>query len=69
MAPPGGLFGLQPRGDNNSESLDRSSPHATRKDSQFGKHTNQYHPPQGYGYPPIENSEVSTLLFTDIVLS
>ena len=51
MAPPGGLSGLQQCGDDNSESPDSSSPHATRNDSQFGKHTIQYHPPQGYGYP------------------
>jgi len=52
MAPPGGLFGSEQHGDANSESLDTSSRHATRKDSQLGKHSSQYHPPQGYGYPP-----------------
>jgi len=54
MAPPGGLFALQQRGDENSESPDKSSRHATRNDSQFGKHTNQCHPPQGYGYCPSQ---------------
>jgi len=54
MALLGVPFGSQQRGDENSESLDKSSQHATRKDSQFGKHTNQYHLPQGYGYPPSE---------------
>jgi len=54
MAPPGGLFGLQQCGDDNSESQDKSSRHATRTDSQFGKHTNQYHLPQGYCYPPSQ---------------
>jgi len=52
MIPPDGLFGSQQRGDDNSESPDKSSQHATCKDSQFGIHTNQYHPQQGYGYPP-----------------
>jgi len=55
MAPPGGQFGSQQRGDDNSESPDKSTPHATRKDSQFGNHTNQY-PPQGYGYPPSQQT-------------
>jgi len=54
MVAPGGLFGSQQRGNNNLESPDKSSRHATRKDSQFGKHTNQHHPPQGYGYPPSQ---------------
>jgi len=54
IAPPCGLFGLQQRGDGNSELPDKSSRHAIRKDSQFGKDTNQYHPPQGYGYPPSQ---------------
>jgi hypothetical protein len=54
MTPPGCLFGLQQRSDNNSKSPDKSSQHATHKDSQFGIHTNQYHPPQGYGYPPSQ---------------
>ena len=52
MAPPGGLFSSQQRGDDNAESPDKSSRHATREYSQFGKYTNQYHPPQGYGFPP-----------------
>jgi len=51
MAQPGGLFGLQQCGDDNSESPDESSRHAIRKDSQFGIYNNQCHPPQGYGYP------------------
>jgi hypothetical protein len=51
MAPPGCLFGLQQCCDNNSESPDKSSQPATRKDSQVGIHTKQYHRPQGYGYP------------------
>jgi len=54
MAPPGGLFGSQQCGDDNSESPDQSSRHANRKDSQFGIHTNQYHPPQWYSYPPSQ---------------
>jgi len=55
MAPPGGEFGLQQHRDIKSESPDERSRHATRKDIQFGKHTNQYHlPPQGYGYPPSQ---------------
>jgi len=54
MGPPGSLFGSQQRGDDSSKSPHKSSRHATRKDSQFGIHTNQYHPPQGYGYPPSQ---------------
>jgi len=54
MATPGGLFGSQQRGDDYSESLDICSQHATRKDSQFGQHTNQYHPLQGNCYPPSQ---------------
>jgi len=54
MAPPGGLFGSQQQCDDNSESPDESSRHATRKDSQFGKQTNQYYPQQGYGYRPSQ---------------
>jgi hypothetical protein len=49
MAPPGGLFVSEQRGDDNSESPDKSLRPATRKNSQFGKHINQYHLPQGYG--------------------
>ena len=51
-SPPGGLFGPQQRWDNVSESSDNSLRTATGKHSQLGQHTNQYHPPQGYGYPP-----------------
>ena len=63
MAPPGGLFGLQQRGDDNSEPPDKSSPHATCKDSQSGKHTDQYHPLQGYGYPPSQQPFPGALQF------
>jgi len=54
MAPPGGLFASEQRCDDNSESPDESSRHATRIDSQFGILTNQYHPPHGYCYPPAQ---------------
>jgi len=54
MARPGDILPSQRHGDDNSESPDKSSQHATRSDSQFGKHANQYHPPQGYSYPPSE---------------
>jgi len=54
MAPLGCLFGLKQCSDDNSESPDKSSRHATCKDIQFGIHTNQYYPPQGYGYPPSQ---------------
>jgi len=56
MAPPGGLLGSHRRGDDISESPDKSSRHATPKHSQFGIHLNQYHPPQGYGYLPSQQS-------------
>jgi hypothetical protein len=52
VAPPGGQCASQQCGDDNSESPDISSRHASRKDSQFGKHTKQYHLPHGYSYPP-----------------
>jgi len=63
MAPHGGLFGAQQRGDDNSESPDECSHHVTRKDSQFGIHTNQYHLLQGYGYPPSQQPFPGALQF------
>jgi len=54
MAPPGGLRGWEQRGDDNSESPDKSPQYASRKDSQFGKYTNQYHPLKGYSYHPSQ---------------
>jgi len=54
MAPQGGLFGWQQRRDDNSGSSDNGSRTATGKDSQFGKHAEQYHPLHGYGYPPSQ---------------
>jgi len=47
---PGGLFGTQPRCEDNSESSENRSRTATGKDSRFGTQTNQYQPPHGYGY-------------------
>jgi len=49
-----GLFGSQPCHDNNSGSCDNSSGSAGLKASRSGKHTNQYHLPHGYGYPPSQ---------------
>jgi len=63
MAPPGGEFGSQQRGDDNSESPDKSSRHATRMDNHFGNHTNHYHPPQGYRYPPSQQPFAGAPLF------
>jgi len=54
MGCPGGLFGMQQRCEGNSESSENSSRTATGKDSPFGKQTNQYQPPHGYGYPPSQ---------------
>jgi len=54
MAHPGGLFGTQQLLQDNSESSENSSPTATGKDSPFGKQTNQYQPPHGYGYLPSQ---------------
>jgi len=54
MAPPGGQFGSQQHNDNNSESSDDGSQTTTGKDSRTRKHTNQYQPPHGYGYPPSQ---------------
>ena len=55
-SPPGSLFGSQQPRHDNADSPDNRSRHATHKDSQFGKHTNQYHLPQGYSYPPSQQS-------------
>jgi hypothetical protein len=63
MAPPGDLFDLQQCGDDNSESPDKSSRHATRKDGQFGIYSNQYHLLQGYGYPPSQQPFPCTTQF------
>jgi len=54
MAPPGGLFGLQQRRDDNSGSSDNGSRTTTGKDSRSRKHANQYQLPHGYGYPPSQ---------------
>jgi len=54
MARPGGLVSRQQRREDNSESLENSSRTATGKDSPFGKQTNQYQPPHGYGCPPSQ---------------
>jgi len=62
IAPPGVLFCSQQHDDDNSESPDKSSRHAIRKDSQFGNHTNQY-PPQGYVYPPSQRPFPGALQF------
>jgi len=51
MASPGGLFGMQQPLEVNAQSPENSSRNATDKDSRFGKQTNQYHLPHGYGYP------------------
>jgi len=51
MARPDGLFSTQQRCEDNSDTLENSSRTATGKDSPFGKQTNQYQPPHGYGYP------------------
>jgi len=50
MAPQDGSCGSQQGHDDNSGFLDNGSRTAIGKDSQFGKHPGQYHPPQGYGY-------------------
>jgi len=52
MTPLGGLFGTQHTLEVNSESSDNCSRTATGEDRHCGKPTNQYHLPQGYGYPP-----------------
>ena len=50
----GALFSTQQRHEDNSESLENSSWTPTGKDSWFGKQTNQYQPPRGYGHPPSQ---------------
>jgi len=52
MMPWGSLFGLYQSSDEDLVSLDNISWTTTSKVSPFRKHTNQYHLPQGYGYPP-----------------
>ena len=54
MALPGGIFRTQQQCQVNSESLENSSQTATGTDSWFGKQPNQYQPPHGYGYPPLQ---------------
>ena len=63
MAPPGGLFGMQQRREDNSESSANSTRTATGKDSQLGKQTNQYHLSHGYGYLPSQQPIPDTLHF------
>jgi len=55
VAPQGSLFGSHQRRDHISGSPDNGSRTAIGKDSHFGKHTDQYHPLQGYGYPPSQH--------------
>jgi len=52
VARPGSLITSQQQCDYNSESFGSSSWTATGKGSQLGNHTNEYHLPQGYAYPP-----------------
>jgi hypothetical protein len=49
MAHPGDVFGAQQRSEDTSKSSEKSSQSAPTKDSVFGKQTNQYHPPHGFG--------------------
>lgn len=52
MAPLGCQFGSQQHRDDDWGSSDNSSITANGKNSWSGKHTDLYHLPHGYGYPP-----------------
>jgi hypothetical protein len=60
MAPPGGLFGSQQRPDDNVGASENNGGNSPSKDTQFGKPTNQFHPPPGYSYllsqPPFPDA-------------
>jgi len=56
-------FEIQQRREDNSGSSERSSRTTTGQDSQFGKHTNQYHPLHGYGYLPSHQAFPAALQF------
>jgi len=49
--------------DNNSVRSDNCSWTVTGNDSRFGKHTNQYYPLHGYGYPPAKQPLPGTWQF------
>jgi hypothetical protein len=52
MAPPGGLFGSEQRPDDNEGASDAGN--TSNKDTQFGQPRNQFPPPPGYRYPPLQ---------------
>jgi len=54
MAPPGGLFGSQQHPDDNVGASDNNAGNTPSKDTHFGQPTNQFHPPLGYSYPPLQ---------------
>jgi len=55
MAPIGGLFGSQPRPDDNAGASDNPCANTPSKDPQFRQPTNRFHPsPRGYSYPPSQ---------------
>jgi len=54
MAPTGGLFGSQQCPDDNLGASDSNAGNTPSKDTQFGQPTNQFHPPPGYHYLPLQ---------------
>jgi len=54
MAPPGGLFASQQHPDDNVGASDNHAGNTPNKDTQFGQPTNQFPPPPGYSYPPLQ---------------
>jgi len=65
MALSNDLFGLQQCHDNNSGLCDNCVTSSTSKPSRSGKHTNQYHPPHRYRYPPLQLQFPGTPQFYD----
>ena len=53
-APPGGLFGSQQRPDDYVGASDDDAGYTPNKDTQFGQPTNQFPPPPGYSYLPLQ---------------
>jgi len=60
MVPLGGYFVLQHYLDDNLGSSGNISLTATSKASPFGKHTNRFHLPHGYGCPPSQQPFLGT---------
>jgi len=60
LSPADGLVRLEQHCDDHSEPSNNGSHTGTDQNSQSGKHTNQYHPPHGYGHYPSQTVFPST---------